>query len=155
MPLYGRAFGNTDGPGASFSGVTSGSWEPGVFDYKALALSNASIFFDNSSQASWSYDTSQRTMISFDTPEITARKAALIKQRRLGGAMWWEASGDKSGAESLLSAVGISWTQMKMSTDHDSKFVHGIGGNDALEQGNNILDYPTSMYDNIRAGMPQ
>jgi chitinase len=105
MPLYGRSFTNTQGPGAPFSGLGKGTWEPGIYDYKELPLPGAQIQTDHAIAASWSYDGSQRAMVSFDTPSITAIKTRYIRFRGLGGAMWWESSGDKLGNQSLISTV--------------------------------------------------
>jgi chitinase len=107
MPLYGRSFSNTDGPGKSFSGVGQGTWEPGFYDYKDLPQLGATVSIDNSTAAAWSYDPAQRHMISFDTPGITSLKTMFIQNHTLGGAMWWESSGDKKGTESLISTVSF------------------------------------------------
>ncbi|KAF2214352.1 glycoside hydrolase family 18 protein [Cercospora zeae-maydis SCOH1-5] len=150
MPLYGHSFANTSGPGQAFSSATDGSWEAGLWDYKALA-GNASFgegHADENIVASWAYNSSTCYMVSYDTPEIARKKAEYVKDLCLGGAMWWELSGDAAvngtgtgtgkgmGKESLIGAVG--------------DYFEGFGG---LLQERNVLDYPMSKYRNLRAGM--
>jgi chitinase len=102
MPLYGRAFCNTDGLGQPFQGVGPGSWEDGVWDYKALPRPGAAQQLDRSTNASYSYDNSSRTLVSYDTVQSARNKALYVLKQGLGGAMWWESSGDKSGNQSLV-----------------------------------------------------
>lgn len=74
-------------------------------------------------------------MISYDNVEASTAKVGYIKSNQLAGAMWWEASGDRNTTKgSLVDNV-----------------VRLFG---ALDNSENCLDYPDSVYANIKAGMP-
>ena len=51
--------------------------------------------------------------------------------------MYWEASGDKNGTDSLITTVYSSF-----------------GGLGSLDQSQNCLSFPASQYANMVAGMP-
>ncbi|PLB52596.1 endochitinase 1 [Aspergillus steynii IBT 23096] len=137
LPLYGRAFENTSGPGRPFQGVGEGSWENGVWDYKALPAEGAREFTDPQLMASWSFDPAKGTVISYDTPEVTALKTEYIQRRGLGGAMWWELSGDHPvhHERSLIRITGDA-----------------LGRGGGLDGSENTLMYPGSRYENLRRG---
>ena len=117
MPLYGRAFASTSGPGQPFSGTGSGgngSWEQGVWDFKALPKDGAREEIDRKIGASWSFDKTKGEMTSYDTEEVVELKVEFMKESGLGGGMWWESSGDrKAGEGSLIEKVwnsgNLSW----------------------------------------------
>ncbi|KAG9233574.1 putative chitinase 1 [Amylocarpus encephaloides] len=134
MPLYGRSFQGTSGSGQPFSGVGSGSWENGVWDYKALPKAGATEYTDATLGVSWSYDPSTKEFISYDNVATIQQKASYIKNTGLGGGMFWETSSDRTDSKSLISTVAGSF------------------GN--LEQSQNLLSYPGSQYANLIAGMP-
>ncbi|KAI9878681.1 MAG: hypothetical protein M1830_010829 [Pleopsidium flavum] len=139
MPLYGREFMGNEGPGHAFSGSGEGSWEQGVWDYKALPRDGAVERVDREVGASWSYDEGRKVMVSYDNVEMARMKARFIRQNGLGGGMWWESSADKSGEESLIATV-----------------VGALSGLDGgkMDHSNNTLSYPESKYDNLRMGFP-
>ncbi|POY71727.1 hypothetical protein BMF94_5088 [Rhodotorula taiwanensis] len=137
MPLYGRSFTNTDGPGTPFQGVGQGSWEAGSYDYKALPLPGSTTAFDARLVASSCYNPSTREWISYDSPEAAAAKATFIDVNGLGGAMWWELSGDRKRGDGGLVAIVRD----------------GMAGSGPIDSRPNWLDYRTSKWENMRKGM--
>lgn len=133
LPLYGRSFTGTDGLGKPYSGVGKGSVEAGIWQYKALPRSGAKEIWDAEAWASYSYDAKARELVSYDNVDSARRKATFLVQQKLGGAVFWESSGDKKGDASLVGTVA-----------------RGVGRLDTTQ---NLLTYPGSRYDNIRKGM--
>lgn len=141
MPLYGRAFQGATGFGQPYTGVGPGSWENGVWDYKALPLPGAEEKVDENLIAGWCEDQRTQTLVSYDTVASTKLKTGYIQHQKLGGAMWWEATGDRSARKADAAEGSLIGT-----------FVDGVGGVNALERTDNVLDFPESQYDNIRSG---
>ncbi|KXH67386.1 chitinase 1 [Colletotrichum salicis] len=134
MPLYGRAFSNTKGLGKSYSRLPNGTLgQAGIYLYKDLPRPGATVNWDSVVKATYSYNNVTRELVTFDYMRSAKYKQAYIKRKKLGGAMFWEATGDKAGDESLVRSMA-----------------KGMG---KLEQSQNLLSYPTSQYDNIRNGM--
>jgi len=46
-------------------------------------------------------------MVTYDNPASAAAKVSYIQTRRLGGAMWWESSGDRVGEGSIINLVSL------------------------------------------------
>ncbi|KAI0302660.1 glycoside hydrolase [Russula brevipes] len=150
VPLYGRSFLNTDGPGTPFSGLGQGSWESGVYDYRALPLPGSHILRDERVLASWTYDYGRKEMVSFDDEAVGRWKGEYIAREDLGGAMFWELSGDKGGAprEGMEGGHGKD-AQPGRSLVRVVKEAMG-----ELDTKPNWLQYEGSKFENLRNGMP-
>ncbi|KAK5663307.1 hypothetical protein OQA88_3735 [Cercophora sp. LCS_1] len=135
LPLYGRSFEATTGLGQPYNGIGQGSLQQGVWLYRDLPRPGAKEVYDDVAKASYSYDEGKRELISYDTVSSAQAKARYLVGRGLGGAVYWEASGDKKGPESLVATVAGE-----------------MGGLD--RSGENLLSYPVSAYENLRNGMP-
>jgi chitinase len=68
-------------------------------------------------------------VISFDTLQVVSQKVEYIKVRHLGGAMWWETSGDQPSFSnnSLMNSAAESL---------------GKHRNNEMEKSENCLGYP-------------
>ncbi|KFA71325.1 hypothetical protein S40288_09409 [Stachybotrys chartarum IBT 40288] len=134
LPLYGRSFTNAEGLGGDYEGVGQGTTEHGVWTYRDLPRPGSESFFDQHAIATWSYNAHTKELVSYDDPRSARAKADYIKKNRLGGAFFWEASGDKMGDDSLVQILADEMVSLDMS--------------------DNMLDYPDSPYDNIRKRGP-
>jgi len=149
LPLYGRSFANTNGIGQAFNGVGPGTWEAGIYDYRALPLPGSTVSTDPGLGASWSYDRQKRELITYDNEEVGRIKGQYIKNERLGGSMFWELSGDKGSNRDGMETGPGKTPQPGNSLVRVVKDAMG-----PLEKSQNCLSYTGSKFDNMRKGMP-
>ncbi|KAJ7853507.1 glycoside hydrolase superfamily [Mycena olivaceomarginata] len=133
IPLYGHAFEQTAGLGQPYNGIGPGTIQAGIYSYKVLPLAGAQVFENTTDISSYSYDSSSKELVSYDTPNIVKQKVQYVNANGLAGSMFWELSTDKVGATSL---VGVS--------------AAALG---ALDTTQNHISYPNSQWDNIRSNM--
>ena len=106
--LYSRGFANTDGIGKPCSGGSPDqSWEKGSVDYKALPLPGAKEMWDDQAHAAYSYDPVKRILNSYDDVRSVTEKCQYIHEKKLGGMLIWESSGDRPFNEerSIMRAI--------------------------------------------------
>jgi chitinase len=117
MPLYGRSFTHTDGPGTEFEGVGyEGSFEAGVWDYKALPKPGAEVVEVEELGASFSYDEDKKEVISYDNVRVVRHKGVYLMRLGMGGGMWWESSGDREvgSGGSLIETVSLPFHRLAL-----------------------------------------
>ncbi|KAH7929881.1 glycoside hydrolase family 18 protein [Leucogyrophana mollusca] len=147
IPLYGRSFMNTQGPGTPFSGIGPGSWEQGVYDYRALPLPGSTVYQNSQDLASFGFDPQKKEMVSFDNEQVGIWKGQYIQQMGLGGSMFWELSGDKGSARQGMDGGPGKDAVPGRSLVRVVKEAMG-----PLDQSPNWLRYEGSKFDNMRNG---
>ena len=100
--FYGRGWTGVtqDAPGGTATGPAAGTYEQGIEDYKVLKTSCPTT----GTVAGTAYAHCGSNWWSYDTPSTIAGKMSWAKSQGLGGAFFWEFSGDTGNGE-LVSAI--------------------------------------------------
>lgn len=116
VALYGRTFGDVseghDGlqqPFGSDGGFVS--WQEIAEKY--LDRNGFQRLWDEQAQAAWLWNPVTRRMISYDDPQALRAKAAFVRERGLGGIMYWEQRQDPK--EQLLDVLVEGLKQLEAS----------------------------------------
>jgi chitinase len=102
IPFYGRGWQGVtqSAPGGGATGPAPGRYEPGIQDYEVLKAECPAT----GTVAGTAYAHCGTQWWSYDTPATIAGKLAWARSRGLGGAFFWELSGDTPDGE-LIRAV--------------------------------------------------
>ncbi|MGG4127061.1 glycosyl hydrolase family 18 protein [Paenibacillus illinoisensis] len=106
VPFYGRGWDGcaqaSNGQYQTCSGGSSiGTWEAGSFDFYDLEANyinknGYTRYWNDTAKVPFLYNASNKRFISYDDAESIGHKTAYIKSKGLGGAMFWELSGDRN-----------------------------------------------------------
>lgn len=103
MPMYGYIYQGCTGPGGSFASARSVSYDAVRQEY----LTNPAFRQLRHSQADVPYLLGNGAFLSYDDEASIAAKAALARERGLGGFGFWELSQDRTGK--LLESALTAW----------------------------------------------
>jgi chitinase len=98
VPFYGRGWTGVPNvnnglyQSADTMEPASARFEAGIEDTKILAQLGYPSFHDPKTKAMWIFD--GKTWWNYDDPEVIAAKMTYIKQKKLGGVMFWSLDGD-------------------------------------------------------------
>jgi chitinase len=103
--FYGRGWTGVSqaAPGGSASGAATGSYEPGIEDYKVLKTKCPAT----GTVGGTAYAYCGNNWWSYDTPQTMVGKMDYVHQQNLGGTFFWELSGDTTNGE-LITVIGNS-----------------------------------------------
>jgi chitinase len=112
VPFYGRGWAGVGAANNGLlqpsTGLPTGTWEPGVFDYKDLANNYVgkgyTRYWNDEAKVPFLYNPGTQIWISYDDAESMGIKAEYIKNKGFGGAMFWELSGDNGTLLDSLNA---------------------------------------------------
>ncbi|MFI5727263.1 glycoside hydrolase family 18 protein [Streptomyces cyaneofuscatus] len=105
MPTYGQGWtgvsGGGKGLGQPATGPAPATWANGYEDYKVLKKLAASGTFkvhrDTKNGHAWLFDGT--TLWTYDDPQVLRAKTSYIRDKGLGGAMFWSLDGDTDDGE--------------------------------------------------------
>lgn len=104
--FYGRGWTGVtqSAPGGTATGAAPGTYEPGIEDYEVLATRCPAT----GTVGGTAYARCGNEWWSYDTPATVASKMTWARSKGLGGAFFWELSGDTPGGD-LVRAVAGGW----------------------------------------------
>lgn len=98
VPVYGRSFLGSTGPGQRYTG-TGG--EDGVFDYSDLPRPGAQEMHDPQAGAAACVG-ADGGFVTYDIPATVKQKAEFVTSSKLGGLFYWHICSDARGPRSLI-----------------------------------------------------